>query len=391
MIEPSASSKQSLKAAGYAAMFVFGVVMAMLGAVLPLISERVNLAQAGNLFLAMNLAMLVTSLTLGPLMDRFGMKAPLLGGVLLVAGSLAAMAGAGSYGALLGSVALLGIGGGALNGGSNTLIADLHVDPAEKNAALNLLGVPFGFGALFLPFVIGSLLKALGLAFILRATAGLCVLAALYFTVVRFPMPKHAGGLAWSQAGRFVRNPLVLAFGFLLFFESGNEFTMGGYTSSFLTRELHIPVEHASYLLAIYWGAIMAARIGLSRLLLKSRGEKVIGWSAIAAASGIALMLAAPSAPVAAIALAFVGSGFASIFPTTLGLAGSRFQAFSGTVFGILFAIALSGGMTLPWAVGQVSQRFGLRNGLVLSIWACFMIVVLEVVISRLSARTPRE
>ncbi len=385
MIEPGPSSKKSLQAAGYAAMFVFGVVMAILGAVLPLISERVNLAQAGNLFLAMNLAMLATSLTLGPLMDRFGMKAPLLGGVVLVAGSLVAMAGAGSYGVLLGSVVLLGIGGGALNGGSNTLIADLHADPAEKNAALNLLGVPFGFGALFLPFVIGSLLKALGLAFILRATAGACGFAALYFTVLRFPTAKHAGGLAWAQSGRFARNPLVLAFGCLLFFESGNEFTLGGYTSSFLTRELRIPVEAASYLLAIYWGAIMTARIGLSRLLLKARGEKVIGWSAIAAAAGIGLLLAAPSAPVAAVALAVVGAGFASIFPTTLGLAGARFQAFSGTVFGILFAIALSGGMTLPWAVGQVSQAFGLRTGLVLSIWACFMIVVLEVVISRLS------
>jgi hypothetical protein len=40
-----------LTAAAYAGMFGFGVVMALLGAILPIVSERLhfNLAQAGNL------------------------------------------------------------------------------------------------------------------------------------------------------------------------------------------------------------------------------------------------------------------------------------------------------------------------------------------------------
>jgi len=56
-------------------------------------------------------------------------------------------------------------------------------------------------------------------------------------------------------------------------------------------------------------------------------------------------------------------SWFASIFPTTFGVAGSKFEAYSGTAFGILFAIALTGGMLLPWAVGRLAQSVRTASG----------------------------
>ena len=167
-----------LSGAAYAGMFGFGIVMALLGAILPVISLRLHfdLAQAGNLFLAMNGAMLGTTLALGPALDRFGMKPAMVVAPLFVAASLGLIAGAGTFKGLIAAVVLLGIGGGALNQATNTLIADLHVDASRKSAALNLLGVFFGFGALFIPFTIGSLLQALGLNTILYAAVLLAVI-----------------------------------------------------------------------------------------------------------------------------------------------------------------------------------------------------------------------
>src|SRR5215469_18138324 len=155
--------------AAYAGMFVFGVVMALLGAILPSLSARLHFetAQIGILFLVMNGGMLASSLVLGLVMDRFGMKLPLAVGALLVASTLLLVAGASSFASLLPMVVLLGIGGAALNGGTNTLVADLHTDAGRKSAALNRLGVFFGFGALSLPFAIGSLLAASSLETIL--------------------------------------------------------------------------------------------------------------------------------------------------------------------------------------------------------------------------------
>ncbi|HVP47426.1 MAG TPA: MFS transporter, partial [Bryobacteraceae bacterium] len=229
-----------LSRAAYSGMFFFGVVMAVLGAALPLLAGRVSfdLSQTGNLFLAMNLAMLTSGLVVGPFMDRFGKKPVLVAGPLFVAAALLVMATAATYRALVTSVVLLGLGGGALNSGANTLVADLHSDPRAKSSALNLLGIFFGFGALFLPFVIGSLVKTLSLAAILYIAVALSLVPAALSLALAFPASKHEKGLPLAEVAGLAHNRLVLSLGFLLFFESGNEFIMGGYTSTYLTREL---------------------------------------------------------------------------------------------------------------------------------------------------------
>jgi fucose permease len=374
-----------LSAAAYAGMFVFGIVMALLGAILPLISSKIGigLGGAGGLFFAMNLAMLVTMLSLGPLMDRFGKKPALVAGPFLVAAALALFAGAASYRPLAVASALMGIGGGALNGGTNTLVSDIHTDPGRRNSALNVLGIFLGFGALFVPFLIGSLVGTAGLERILLASAALAVLPGLLAVALRFPAPRRREGVSLADVARFARNPLVLLFAFLLFFESGNEFILGGYTATYLTRELGIPIEGASYLLALYWAALLVARVVSSRLLLRVNGSVVVLASALAAALGVGFLLVSSGYAGAAAALLVTGFGFASIFPTTLGLAGSAFEAYSGTVFGILFAVALTGGMTLPWAVGQLGQSWGLRAAMALACLDALAIAALQLLISR--------
>lgn len=376
-----------LSRAASSGMFFFGVVMAVLGAVLPLLTEHVklDLGQAGNLFLAMNFAMLASMLGVGPFMDRFGKKLVLVAAPVFVAAALALIAGAENYAMLITSVVLLGLGGGALNGGTNTLVADLHADPRQKSSALNLLGVFFGFGALFLPFAIGSLVRTLGLAIILYITMALSLAPAALFAALAFPPARHGEGLALAEVGRLAGNKLVLALGFLLFFESGSEFIVGGYTSSFLTREMGASVSAASYLLAVYWGAIMLGRVISSRLVLRWKSSAMILGSAVAGAAGVAILLMARSQVLAAAGIAVAGLAFASIYPVTLGFAGSRFESYSGSVFGILFGIALVGGMTLPWAVGQIAQSHGLRAGLTIVIGDCVMIFVLQMVISAIA------
>ena len=344
-------------------MFVFGIVMALLGAILPLLAERLrfDLAGIGTLFLVMNSCMLACCLVLGLAMDRFGMKPEIVLGPVAVALALLIMPRADRFETLVIGAALLGIGGGALNGATNTLVADLHADPNRKNAALNLLGVFFGIGALFLPFTIGALLARLSLEAILRSAALLCLGAAVYALALRFPAPKQGRRLPAGEMQGFLRSPLVLGMGFLLFFESGNEFMLGGYISTFLTRELALPIATASWLLAAYWGAIMIARLWLSSLLLRIDGGTTVIASAFVAAAGAVMIMGSRNASTAGAGVAVTGFALAGIFPTVLGMAGAQFREHSGTVFGILLAISLSGGMIMPWLAGNVGQWFGLR------------------------------
>lgn len=390
MRRPDARSNALLSGTAYASMFVFGIVMAVLGAVLPVLGIRLQLAtpDIGKLFLVMNGAMLTSSLVLGLAMDRFGMKFPLAMGSLLVAAALGMMVRATAFIALLPSVVLLGIGGGALNGAANTLVADLYEDPRRKGAALNRLGVFFGFGALFLPFVVGALVARYSIARLLIATSTLCLAVAAFASFRRFPEAKQRHRFPLADVPRFVRSPLVWVFAFLLFFESGVEFTLGGFISIYLLRDIGLgSIAIASWILAAYWGSIMISRGVLSRIALHIEPYRMLLFCASGAGAGALLAALAVQPTVAALGIVICGCSLAGVYPTSLGIAGDRFQSHSGTVFGILFAIALAGGMILPFAAGQIGAVAGLRwvFGMIATAFAAIL------ALSRMARRIDRQ
>jgi fucose permease len=380
---PDARALGGLAQAG---MFVFGIVMALVGAIVPALSERLPLTPGdiGTLLLVMNFAMLVASLGVGLVMDRWGLKIPLAAGAALVAIGLLVIGGAGHYAALQFAAACVGLGGGALNGGTNTLVADLHDEPGRKAAALNLLGVFFGVGALVLPFSLGALTSRFGVAPLLYAASGLCMAVTLAAAVLSFPEPKQRHGWPLASMPRFLRMPVIRALALLLFFQSGNEFLLGGYVATFLTRDLSLSVAGASYSLAAYWGAIMAARLVLSRLLLRASAQAVVVGGALLSAAAALIVAAAPTPSVALGATVLTGFALAGIFPSVLGLTGARFREHSGTVFGILFTIALCGGMTIPWFAGHLAEAAGLRSVFVFASANFVAIAALGVVARRL-------
>ncbi|HEY8535912.1 MAG TPA: MFS transporter, partial [Vicinamibacterales bacterium] len=207
-----------LGAVARAGMFVFGIVMALVGAIVPPLSERLSIevADVGTLFLAMNFAMLVASLVLGLIVDRFGLKLPLACGAALVGAALVLIGRALEYSQLIPAVVALGFGGGLVNGSANTLVADLHDDERRKAAALNLLGMFFGFGALFLPFSIGALTSRFGLVPLLLAAAALCLATALAAAALAFPPPKQRQGWPLARMPQFLGMPIVLLLALLL-------------------------------------------------------------------------------------------------------------------------------------------------------------------------------
>jgi fucose permease len=382
-----------LSAAAFSGMFGFGIVMALLGAILPLISARLHfdLAQAGDLFLIMNATMLVGTFVLGPLLDRFGFKLTFVVAPLFVAAALAQIVEASSVAGLRVAILLLGIGGGALNQATNTLIADLHEDERRKGSALNLLGVFFGIGALSVPFTIGALLDALGLTRILQCTILLVLVTTLFALVLRFPAPRQSAGVPLRTIVHIARQPLIVVSAFVLFFESGNEWTLGGFITTYLTHDLNAAVTTASWLLALYWATLMLGRVFLSRLLLRLGGHALILASAAGVAASLAIMMAAQSLPVASLGIALLGFSLAAIYPTCLSIVGARYASHSGTVFGLLIGFSLFGGMSLPWLTGRLSARQGVGVGLVIPLLGAAAIFALQLVVGRIVRRESHE
>ncbi|MBK5290893.1 MAG: MFS transporter [Acidobacteriia bacterium] len=380
----------NLSLAACAGMFVFGLANALLGAVLPLLATRLNfdLAQSGKLFLILNFGVLLCVVGMGPLMDRYGMKAAMVAGPLLVAVAMIGIAQAASYLWLAAACFLLGLGGGALNSATNTLVADLHSDPKRKNSALTFLGVFFGAGALLVPLGLGSLLESAGLGPILFAAAVICVVAGLYPATLPFPIAKYSGNLPTARLAQFLGDRSVWVFAAMVFLQSGNEIVLAGYVTTYLTTFLGASVSKASWLLTALWASVIVARLLLAKLLLRASGGHVVLWSALVSSAGAASFLLAATHTQALTALVVTGAGLAGVFPTVMGMAGARFHDHSGAVFGILLTMGRLGAMTLPYLTGMVAGEVGLRAAMAILVVNGLIIAGLQAGV-RLSATNP--
>jgi len=152
---------------------------------------------------------------------------------------------------------------------------------------------------------------------------------------------------------------------FVLFFESGNESAVGGWMSTY-AGSAGLSPSIATWILAAYWAAMMIGRVISARIVERVRKETMVLASGIGSAIGMAILLLDRSVVTLTIAGMILGLAFAAVYPTTLAIAGDRYQRNAGTIFGLLFAVGLLGGMSFPWAVGHISEAWGLRAGMAL-------------------------
>jgi len=356
-----------LFAAACAGMFIFGVVLALLGTLfgLPAMRERlgVNLAQQGDLFLLLFAGVCFATVAVGPLIDRFGNKLVLLVSAVLV--TLALLEFAAAHSMLSASIAslVIGLGGGGLNTSCNVLTSELY--EGNRGPMLNLLGIFYGFGALFIPLLAAGITSLLPMPRLLFFTAILPAIGAVAYALLPFPAAREGHGIAWREVVKVVRYPGLLLFATLLFLESGNEAALAGWTSTYLGNA-GATARLATWVLAGYWAGLMFGRLSATRLLRYFRDVQLVLLSALGAMAGCAILLGARSVPLLAAAVCFTGFALSPIYPTSLAMIGDRYQRYAGSVFGVIFALGLAGGAMFPWAVGQIAEARSVHAGLVL-------------------------
>jgi fucose permease len=381
------TSRRLLFAIACLGMLAFGIVLTTLGAVLPSVIERfgIDTAAAGALFLLMTFGILLGSLVFGPIVDRNGYKGMLLVATGLILAGLEGIAFAPSLGWLRVAVALIGFGGGIINGGTNALVADVSAD--GRTAGLSLLGVFFGVGAVGVPFVLGSLLGLFSYSAIIAAVGAFVLVPLLVIAATPFPAPKQAQGFPLAAAAGLLRDPVLLLMGCMLFLESGMEITVGGWTTTFFEQELGIADRRALVYLSLYWFGMMLGRLALGSALRRVPPARVLlGCIAIGFAGALVLIVTRDPS-LAALGVFLIGLGFAATFPVVLGFVGDRWAELSGTAFSIVMVMALTGGMILPWLTGVLGASYGLRGSFAIVPVALILLsLLLGIVAARLRA-----
>jgi fucose permease len=386
MVSPRRAGNGRLIGTAALSMAAFGVVMTCLGASLHTVIARfgIDKAQAGALLSLLSFWILAGSVVFGPIVDRRGYRGMLVLSFIAIIAGLEAIAFAPSLLWLRAGVVVIGFSGGLVNGAANALVAD--VGGEQRGAALTFVGAFFGVGAVGVPFVISSLSGTFSMPMILAAIPAFVLLPLVLASISSFPPEKQPHGFPVAQARRLLHDPLLLLMGVMLFIESGMESTVGGWVSILFAEELSVAAERAPMYLALFWLGLMVTRLVLGVLLKNMSGTRVLFASIGVALVSSCVLVSTHSVAAAGTAVFLLGAGFAPVFPLVFGFVGDRYAQLSGTALSIVIAIALVGGMLMPFAAGVLGGAYGLRvSFLLVPVSLVLLATLLGVLVRRLA------
>lgn len=367
-------------------MCFFGVSMITLGSVLPALVSKLGLSglQATSLVTFLPLGMLIGSVIFGPIVDRFGHKALLVPGCIIVLLGVEGLIFFRSVPLLQVSIVGIGLGGGILNGETNALVSDISGE-SEKGSRLSFLGMFYGLGALGIPSLLGILSEYYSFETILQGI-GFIMLAGILFCIpVRFPTPKQAQGFPVKEGLGLLKESALLLLSLVLFFQSGIEGVCNNWSTSYLGRMTDIPANRALIVLTCMVAGLTIARMLQIVIFKKVQPAKVLPYSLILTAIGLGLLTASPGFLRAATGMVLIGMGLSPTYPVILSILGTRYPALSGTAFSIALAIALVGQTCMNGLMGMISVY---DNGIALY---PYMMIGSLVVMLIIFLRVPRK
>lgn len=371
------NSKRLIPAA-ILAILVYGMIAAVLGTLLPDLSRRFAFTddQNGTVAFVQSLGLIIASLLIGPLIDRRGKKFGLVMGLGIITVALFTLASASSFGPVVRSMLLLGLGGGMVVTGANALVSD--ISPDRRSSTLNLLNLFFGLGGLLTP-LIGAYLFA-------GNTLGLCYLIAIltactFLFHVLTPMPPPTGerGFQLADAGKLAGNPALMLMSLFLFLYVACEVGVWNWLAKHLVAQ-GIPEKTALQTLSLGFAlGILIGRVVVSRILIRISAINVTLACSILMALTTWGMLQTNDPLIAGVLVFCAGLAMAPVFPTTLGMVGDRFPVMTATAMGIAITCGWIGLAVSSKIIGAIAgtDSAKLKTALlVLPVFSVLMILV---------------
>ncbi len=157
----------------------------------------------------------------------------------------------------------------------------------------------------------------------------------------------------------------LLLVGLMLFFQSGMEITLGGWSAQYVREVLGLSEDRSILVLSLFWVGMVTARLALIWMLRSLVATTVFPGFLAVALAGAVMLLTVRNAVAAGAGLFLVGFGLAAGFPILLGFLGGLYHDLTGTAFSAVFVMALIGGTALPFLTGVLGDWQGLRASLI--------------------------
>lgn len=375
---------------GLSGAFGLGMCFAVLGSIAVKMMPRMNIDQAkfGTMISAFMFACLIASLVVGVMMDSLGYKTVAITGFVAAAAAILLLAKAKSFGPGLIACILLGVGAMACNTTGNVLgtaVVSKMFD-GDMASANNLVNVFFGLGLFLTPFLVSFLFNKVSYEKAVSAL-GIVIIIPLAFAVIA-KYPEAPAGFALSDAFGLLKEPATILAAFILFCYIALESSFCNWLAPFGKEVLanenpDMDTEKvdatAARLLSAFAIAMMAGRLITSFSGITKFGGWLIAGAAVLAAVIIVIMTGTKSSKAAYALAAAAGLIFAPAFPTTVGVTFAKFGGGSGSLFGIIFAVGLAGGVIVPKAIGNMAGNSTIQKSLKLLLPACGLLALLAV------------
>ncbi len=343
---------------GYFLAFIgIGLIAGALGPTLPGLAENTasRLNQISILFTAQALGWMIGSYLGGRLYDRAPAH-PLIGSMFLVAAVMLALTPVMSSLAILAAAMLIiGIGGGTIDVGGNTLLIWVHRN--KVGSRMNALHFFFGVGTLITPIIVVQSINVSGnITWAYWLIALLMIPPGIY--MLRTPSPANPFTSSESKTAN-TRWLLVILITLMFFLFVGAELAFGGWIYTYSLTIGQITAITAGYINSLFWGALTLGRLLSIPLPDRVRARTILSVDIIGLVISLLLLLFASHVPgVIWIATAGMGLFMATIFPTLMILAEHHLDV-TGRIASFFLVGASLGGMLIPWLIGQFFETTG--------------------------------
>jgi FHS family glucose/mannose:H+ symporter-like MFS transporter len=379
---PLAATRRNFPAAWLHAGFVLtGMITVLLGPILPSLIARLRIdnSHAGLLFTAQFASSVAGVLLSSLMLTRWGFRVCLALGFLAAAAGVSTLA-YGSWDTAMVSVAVYGLGLGLIIPGTNLLVAEAGAE--RSAAALSLLNLAWGVGAVLFPLLAAGFLQIRHLTFLLEALAAMALVFAVWaaaFAPPNFTSRVQTAGTRPRLRLSFADVRALGVLGLLFFLYVGTENGWGGWIASY-ARSIHAGTATDWALApAFFWGALLLGR-AVAPAVLRNGNELRLARAGLLAATlgGIIVVMASGGFLGVTAGASLAGLGLSAVFPITIARFSSRFGQWASRYVGSMFALGGLGGATLPWLIGHASSRFGsLREALTIPLAAALMMLAL--------------
>ncbi len=363
-----------------AGIFIAGVLVSFLGAILPAWQNQSPYAYSvvGVYFLCLTLGLLGGSLGGHAMVRRTGISKVLAGACLITCLGFVVLAFASpptpAYVRGIG-VSLIGLGGGGLvQGIFYTIVPVYDHDPA---GTVNLSGIFFGSGCLLTSLLVAGTFYVYSIPVIILLIALLPAVFVYVYFRSSFPPEDVPPPVSWREMWQDVHNPAAILFSLLLFFQFGNEWALAGWLPIFLVQRLGASPDNSLLVLALYFLSLLTGRVFAQWLLSRVSHTRLLLSGVLLPMFGCFILWSTNNLFGASTGILFAGFGFSVIYPLVVEKVGRRFPSFRLGLFSGIFSLAITGGTLAPATLGFFAEAYDIQVVALLPLIGSIMVFLL--------------